>query len=607
MTDERQPLDTAVPTLNAGFRESKPLAIENVALGALFLATVALSLVRMDMVDTPVHLATAREAFATGRWPVTNTFSYTHVDHPLYQQYPLYQALLYLVYAVGGWGGLSILHVLTWLLILPLWFRWGGGLRAAALLSAAWLLALLGLRQRMLLRPDLLTILLFVCLLLVVDSYCRGKTWVASLFVVLQWLMVNSHQLYPLGLATQGALLVHLITVRRWGGKWGISTRDAKLLLWPVGLVFVLSVVVCFGTPLGSDIFRTPFYTASTVFHHRKHVDELISVFAKPGLLVIVTIATLLGAVSFWRARRDWQPFDLFLWLMVAAMVSVAIRGVALYTAVCVGLYARNRCQQRSVVDSAKKRHPDWVDSGKMIARLAAACLTIAFCVMLCYVQWVAPPRGLLGGGMQPGIGMALGVWPTKTMDFLGKYPVSGQMLNLPWYTANWLIWDLYPKYRVFVDPRFEAYPRNFLVESNEAEKDDALLAGQISRYQPNWIVAEVRRQDIQQRIAHLLRTGEWVLVHVDTVLMVLVRDVPENAPYIAAHRLDPGEISPPDYLDGGMYPDLLALQKIRIASLLSDLGQVKRSRDLIGDVEPLAGRYGTVREALEEFRKNHS
>jgi hypothetical protein len=201
---------------------------------------------------------------------------------------------------------------------------------------------------------------------------------------------------------------------------------------------------------------------------------------------------------------------------------------------------------------------------------------------------------------------MALGVWPTKAIEFLKSSPPAGRMLNIPWYTANWLIWDLYPEQRVFVDPRFEAYPRTFLIESIEAEKDDALLADQIARYQPNWIVAEVRRRDVQQRMAHLLRTGEWVLAHADTVLMVLVRNVPENATYIAAHRLSPAQISPPDYLDGKSYPDLLALQQIRVASLLADLGQVEFSHNLIRTAEPVAGRYATVREALEEFRKEY-
>ena len=100
------------------------------------------------------------------------------------------------------------------------------------------------------------------------------------------------------------------------------------------------------------------------------------------------------------------------------------------------------------------------------------------------------------------------------------------------------------------------------------------MLAKQISRYQPGWIVAEVRRRDIRQRMANLIRNGEWVLVYADTVFMVLVRNSTENAAYIAAHRLDPEQISPQDYLDGRSDPDLLALQQIRVASLLRDLGR---------------------------------
>ncbi len=510
------------------------------------------------------------------------------------------------MYVVGRWEGLSVFHAAAWLIIVPLWIRWGGGLRAAALLNAAWLLALLGLRQRMLLRPDILTILLFVCLLLAVDSYRRGKIWVASLFVALQWLMVNSHQLYPMGLATQGAFLIHVVAARRLGGRWWFSTADTKLPLWPLVSALVLSVLACFATPLGLAIIWTPFYTASTVFYHRGHVDELTPFFAKPATLVMVALATILAAVSLWRSRKSWQPYDLFLWLMVAGMASAAIRGVALYTAVCVGLFSRSCVQRAACAESEVARHANWLASVQMIRRLAAACLTITVCFGVCYLQWVTPPRGLLGGGPQPGIGMALGVWPTKAMEFLKRYPPPGRMLNIPWYTANWLIWDLYPKHRVFVDPRFEAYPRGFLLESIEAERNDALLANEISRYQPNWIVAEVRRQGIHQRIAYLLRTGEWVLVHVDTVLMILVRNVAENAPYIAAHRLESANISPQDYLDGTLYPDLLALQQIRVASLLADLGQPEMSRNLTRKAEPLASRFGTVRDAIEDFRKNY-
>ena len=184
--------------------------LEWVAMGGLFFAAIALSLIRIDMTDTPWHLATARYAFTEGHWPIHNTFSYTYPDYPLYQQYPIYQTLLYVVYRMGGWEGLSVLHCTMWVAVFLLWMAWAGSLRGK-MLNLAWMLGLLGLQRRMILRPDIMSMLLLLILLCLIDRYRAGRTWVAALFVVVQWLLVNSHQLFPLGLAIQGALLFHLV------------------------------------------------------------------------------------------------------------------------------------------------------------------------------------------------------------------------------------------------------------------------------------------------------------------------------------------------------------------------------------------------------------
>jgi hypothetical protein len=597
--------DAAMSSQIKSDRRDHPLTLEMVAIGAVFLAALALSLSRVDTTDTPIHLATAREAFATGHWPIRNTFSYTYPDYPLYQQYPIYQTLLYLVYAVGGWQGLSILLCGMWLIILLLLIRWSGGFRLAAKLNVAWLLAVLGLRQRMILRPDVLTILLFVCLLLMVDTYRQRKIWVAAGFVVVQWLMANSHQLYPLGLAVQGALLTHVLLTTWMGDRWGISKEDGRLPLWPLAIALAASLVACLATPIGLEIIQASAHTANTLFYYRKYTDELVPFYTKTPVLVIVVLATGLAAVGFWKARKNWQLFDLLLWLIAAGVVSAAIRGVALYTAVCVGLYARIWVRARSSRPGVATPPLGRTDSRKMIGRVAAASLTLGVSFLVCYTLWVKPPRGLVGG-IQPGIGMALGVWPSKTIEFLKRYPPPGRMLNIPWYTGNALIWGLFPQQRVFVDPRFETYPRSFLLESIHAESDDALLAKQISQYQPGWIVAGMWRRDIRERMANLIRVGGWVLVQVDTEFMVLVRNSAENAAYVASHRLDPGQISPQDYLDEKSYPDLLALQQIQVASFFRDLGWSENSRELILKAEPLSDRFGTVRDALTEFRKSY-
>jgi hypothetical protein len=112
-------------------------------------------------------------------------------------------------------------------------------------MNLAWTLALLGFHQRMMLRSDTMSILLLVILLLLVDCYRRRRLWVAGLFVPLQWCLVNSHQLFPLGLAVQGLFLIHLVLVRILRQNCGVAQSDRTLPIWPIRW------------PLGSSLFRS--------------------------------------------------------------------------------------------------------------------------------------------------------------------------------------------------------------------------------------------------------------------------------------------------------------------------------------------------------------
>src|SRR5208283_1643737 len=113
---------------------------------------------------------------------------------------PLYQTILYLVYLAFGFPGLSVLLCLMCLAIYALWIKWAGGWRLACLLSPAWAIALLGFRERITLRPDLLTMIFLLLLLLAIDRYRRGRSLWAAAFVVIQWLMVNAHPLFTIAL-----------------------------------------------------------------------------------------------------------------------------------------------------------------------------------------------------------------------------------------------------------------------------------------------------------------------------------------------------------------------------------------------------------------------
>ena len=581
--------------------EHRPLVAEWTALAAVFVAAIAFSLIRIDMTDTPWHLSTARLAFTMGHWPISNTFSYTYADYPLNQQYPIYQTLLYFVYSIGEWEGLSLLNSFFWIVIFGLWILWGGSLRCASILNVAWFLGLLGLQRRMVLRPDLMTFFLLILLLHLIDMYRKGRTWIAALFVPIQLFMANSHQLFPLGLAVQGGLLFHLFVVRGWGSRWGISTEDRNAPIWPVGLALAGSALACLGTPLGLGIVNVTSHTLTSLSSHREHVQEFAPFYLDPYATVLVILATSAAIVGFFRRRMRWQPFEAFLWILAIALLWTAIRGMPYYLITCVSIFARSFCNLPETLYH-QVPYGRWPKI-RGLARVVCAILTIELCLFIVYMRWVSPPRIL--GGTQPGIGLALGVWPQSAIDFIKRYPPPGRMFNISWYSGNPLIWELYPEYQVFVDPRFETYPRGFLLEAIRAETDQIVLEGLLSDYQPSWIVGWIKQRTVRERLASLLKEGRWCLVHADTVFMILVRNTPENQWYIAAHRILPQDISPTDFLESE--PDLLALQQIRIAGLYRDLGLPEKSQEMIQMVEATAHRFPEVRNALATYLKEYT
>ena len=317
--------------------------LENFAIGGIFLSLIAISLIRIGMDDTPWHLSTAKYAFSEGHWPICNTFSYTYPDYPLYQQYPIYQTILYFTYRVGGWEGLSLLHCISWIGIFLLWLKWSNrDSRQMKFLSLVWVLSLIGFQTRMILRPDILSILLLISLVHFFDLYRKGRKWAAAFFVIVQWCMVNSHQLFPLCLGFQIVFLFHLIIVKKYGGRFGISESDSSLPLFPALLAMGGSVLACFLSPLGTDIIYVVSQTLGSLQYHSKHVQELAPFYSHEQSFIIVIFASILGIIGVCQKRYHWQPFEIGLWIIASVVLSAGIRGVALYVMVCIGIFGRS-------------------------------------------------------------------------------------------------------------------------------------------------------------------------------------------------------------------------------------------------------------------------
>lgn len=564
---------------------NRATALESLALISLLVLTFGLTLVRVDVTDTPWHLATARLAYESGKWPTTNTFSWTHPGYPLQQQYPVYQSMLYAAYSLGSWEGLSIFQATIWTTIFSLAIKWGGGWRWASCCPALWLLGFLGLQRRMTLRPDIATFLVLFGLLLSIDAFRRGRTWTAILFVLFQWLFANSHQLFPIGIAIQGGLLIEAIAAHWWPARFDAAGR--RLPIAPIAIALVASCVACLFTPLGWQIVYTPLHTASSLSHHRFYLEEFRPIWTDQYAL---NLALLCGLTTLWSFQRIWPKasvYEMLLWLIVGAVAASAVRGAAMFCIISIGIAARNlrRASLAGVANSS-------IATG--LIRNAVAAVIVLVAVVLLNNRWTNTDRDLMA--FQPGVGKWRGWWPDSTIDFLKSNPPPGKMLNLGWFAGNSLIWGLYPKPEVFVDPRFEAFPRDFLLDAIAAEKDPGILDRLIAEFKPTWIVGEIRLDEVCDQAARLLRDGNWRLVHLDSVLFVLVRSTSESASYITSLT-----VKPEDWVVANIekdHPEVACFQHLQLSQFFERL-----SRQALKP-EPILQRSAKELEAAKSVGK---
>lgn len=516
---------------DAAVDSPQPAALAVTVWTLIIVAGFALSLLRVMAVNLPWHLATARLAQQTGHWLAVNTFSYTFHDYPVYQQYPAFQWAMWTIFRIAGWGGLSVATAVGWMLAFLLVVRWGGTFRQGARFHVLWMLALWALQRRMIMRPDMFSMIAFGIELLALDAFARGKTRALAAAPLAHLLWVNSHQLWPLSLMIQGLAVVDL--------AWRRDRRRAQLAALALGV----SVLLTFATPLGFAILRGPLRTAQSLSLFREQVDEFHRVWTMSHESSLALATGLPAVWMIWRTRRRPSLFDLGLWFLSLALLISAVRGLMFFGVVSVAVFQRGALRTAA---AGERLLPPLSAITRRILRVAGLTITVVTAWRAVYFRWIEPPFTL--GGTQAGLGRAWGGWAEAATDFIRRAPPPGRMLNLGMGLGDDVIFWV-PGIPVFVDSRLESYPPEFLRTVMAAQTDDAELAKLLDRYGVQWVFAVHSRPALRDRIVFLLRAG-WQPVYVDSGQVILVRASPETAAYRRDHAIDlrhaqPGDVVP--------------------------------------------------------------
>jgi tetratricopeptide (TPR) repeat protein len=398
------------------------------ALAGLLLLVAGLCLGPMEETDLFFRAAAGEQFLRTGHLVHRNLFSFTFPDAPYLDSAWLFDVGAASLYRLGGFPAVVLAKTLLVLLIATAAYRLCR-IRGAGKLATATVLALgfVCMRERLVERPHLFSLLGEVALAGILPSIMKGdrRQWLA-LPLVVAW--VNFHAgaflaAAMLGFATLGALLDR-----------EPPRKAARLLVFAA-----LALALLATSPVGLGIYR--YLTFHVGLFDMHPVDEFRSLtWRSDSPFVLFALASF--ALLLLSRRQPWLLKMPALGFTVLAVWHVRFSADAIMVLALV---------------AAPALEP-------LVSRLAVLRSRLTMAVFLVLTPTIAlAPRISAAAHTSRLVSLDLdrASLPLDALDFVESHGLRDRMYN-DFETGAYLLWQGYPRFRVFVDPRLPAYPPNF-------------------------------------------------------------------------------------------------------------------------------------------------
>jgi len=466
------------------------------------------------------HLKSGQLILQQNSIPHTEIFSFTAFGREYIDHEWLFQVIQSLFYKAGGEAGIillkSILIASIYLLITR--FLLKKGISSFCILAVV-LLSICGARTRFIERPELFTELFLVIIYIVIDSYLQtGKRTIliAVPICILAW--SNIHAAVILGLALEVVFLCAVITglvLEKYGypRNYNAGISELKTLF----ILFLVSLLLTGANPNGYRILKVPFELTSIIDSGLLHNEE----WKQPPLLQLPFFYLSLlftFVLILFHSRR----------LHIASFLFSAFLGyISLKYVRNIGVF----CMMMPLLTAP---YLPVFESEKNI--LAGATMLFSICLLLLMIY----------SPFEFGIGHA-SYFPDGIVRFTKKENLQGHLLNSYGF-GGYLIWNLYPERRIFIDGRNEVY-LPLLKKLIQARGDSVSWKKLLSDYQIEYALLNytdsLEEVTVLDQNNHRTKTyapftsthfprSAWALVYWDDDGMVLIRRKGLNASLVS-------------------------------------------------------------------------
>jgi len=472
------------------------IALRTVFPVAVFAIIFTLALRQSSTLDPDLwwHLQTAKDIVATRSIPHIDSYSFTKTGAEWITHEWLSELLMYGIYRLSGLGGLVLIFsaIVTGAFFLV--YRISAGRPYVAGLPV--LLAALASTPLFGIRAQMITLLLASVFTVILRNYQQnGQSRILWWLPPLMLFWVNLHGGYALGFALIALFLISAALDRNWP------------LIRSLAITGAACAVVAPLNPNGFRIFTYPIKTLTSP-SMAALIDEWSSPdFHQAMFLPLAGLLFLLFAVLALSPKRP-RLGELFLLVGTAFAALRSARHVPIFALVAVPIFADHLWELMSVRGWHKGltgEEPATV--GKLILGFAVLIMSLAF------------PNGLFWHFVAHQPSYVAKRNPVAAVDFIEAHHVPGPVFN-KYGWGGYLIFRLYPDYRVFADGRADVYGDEFLFQMVDTYDGHAAWRAPLDHYGVRTVLIPP-----DASLASLLQIDrEWRKVYEDEQAVIFTR-----------------------------------------------------------------------------------
>ena len=459
----------------------------------------------------------------------TNFYSYTEPNFQTVNHHWGSGVIFYFIWKLFGFTGLSFFYFIVSLIIFYLFFRIAqkeSNFKITLLVS---LLLIPLIADRREIRPEIFSYLFIALFFWILWHWRQGRLNDKWLFILplLEVFWVNTHIYFVFGPA-----LVGLFWIERLINKFKIQFLDHDpMFSKKFDLVLVLTGLATLLNPFG---LKGLLYLFNIFKNYGYRIVENQSVWflknwglKNPNLTLfeISFIVLVLSFIILLIKNRSKFSFRYFcLAVVFSAMAWLAIRNFVIF-----GFFALP-----IITYNIRNIGRNWTILNSLGVQFLTVVLGLVIFLISFFVYYEKLPlqKVRFGFGLMPG--------NNQSAQFFKDQNIQGPIFN-NYDIGGFLIFHLFPKERVFVDNRPEAYPASFFKEEYVPMQEDEEVWKKLESFYKFNIIFFYRHDFTpwaQPFLIKRLDDPTWVPVFVDNFTIIFLKNISENQEIIKKYKI---------------------------------------------------------------------